>query len=890
MDRVLAKRQAWIMLICCIGLLLPMGLAQAATVDLKALLDENKNVTLDPANTYTLDARYIFYESGSITGNGATLNCTGGGLQIREGNTLTISGLTINHNGTGLTAITSSTLTGSDLTINTSGENPGAYISASILNLTNVTINNGNYGILGDPNSTINLTDTSISNAAIDFQISQGKVVWDGGTVTQTGGNAISVINSEAHLSNLTMNISGSGGIGINFYETGHGQVHGVTITGADYAIQIGSGDVIVDQNSTFSDGVGSGIAVNTGGSVTVDGCTFTGFQNAVDIQPSTPPGTGIVRDCNFIRPNVSAVNAANAVDVLVSNCIVTDAQKDGIFYYQSTGIIENCQVLRALNTGITFYECPSGTVRNCLVQESVHQGIFANYGVDVIGNTCVGNIVCNILVPDSSPARVMGNICIDAPDTGMRFDASSSDASFMGNLIFENLIGVEMKNGSNAKMALSGVLQNQRTGLLAYGASTNMELQNCYIANNGADTSTRYYSIFVNEGAGGSGHGCSIGLPGEWAMYNDSDGVAMDFTNNFWGAAEGPNLQAISGSSGSILEWDPHTGSTVNYSPFLANEPVTVKATRVSASPASAMNWDSTIGLAMTVNMASGGSSVSNAAVGALKCTDVSSLNQITPPTDILNGQIYVSWVDYHLRANADSGSLTFNVAGASSAPGLSVYQIDGTWKPLAASWDSGNQTLTYKSNDPDMLNGIFGITTNGPSEARFTSNQIVRATSDAQLSLQAWNYTSSQWVGTATDYQTAVLEFEASANDWIAVLLYDEANGAWIGGNYILKEQWVAPSNTVPAMAHERKYVSGAPSASPVFAETQSISAGAAGSYEIGAWNYGVGDWAAQKSTAGADNLDFTLASGQWMSYLLYDLSSGQWTEGMHSYMELW
>ena len=122
---------------------------------------------------------------------------------------------------------------------------------------------------------------------------------------------------------------------------------------------------------------LGAGIAIMEGASATLRDISIIGFENGVNIQPSTPGGKAYIYTSLFQNNSASALSTVNASDFIFSGSRVENAKQDGIYLMDSKGIIENSEILWSLNTGVTFIGCQNGsTIRNSYVRGSVHQGI----------------------------------------------------------------------------------------------------------------------------------------------------------------------------------------------------------------------------------------------------------------------------------------------------------------------------------------------------------------------------------------------------------------------------------------------------------------------------------------------------------------------------------
>ena len=256
--------------------------------------------------------------------------------------------------------------------------------------------------------------------------------------------------------------------------------LHGVSIANTTYGVQNVAGTLTLDslsqlQNLNSADPgvgvslIGSATYPSRGASAVIRNSTFTGYENAIDIQPTAaqglPAGTVEVTGSTFNAPFVSALSANDASNLRFATSRVNGAKADGIFLLNSTGVIEDSEILNSLNTGVTFWGCAQGvTIRNSLVSGSAHQGVAIvadsvnnriSHNVQVVDNTLKNNVLANLLVDEFSDALVQGNTLTGAPDFSARLHGSPG-VSLIADLLFKSHAGLEMSDGANVNSALS--------------------------------------------------------------------------------------------------------------------------------------------------------------------------------------------------------------------------------------------------------------------------------------------------------------------------------------------------------------------------------------------------------------------------------------------------
>jgi hypothetical protein len=527
--------------------------------------------------------------------------------------------------------------------------------------------------------------------------------------------------------------------------------LHGVTATDVVFVVQNVAGAVTLDGGCTFTnlDPVNSGAAVSViasatyptrGASAVVRGGTYTGFGNAIDVQPTAaaglPSGTVEVTDATFQGAVFSALAAVDATNVHVARTRVLDAKTDGIFLVNSTGTIEDTQVVGSLNSGVTFYGCPNGaTLRNSLVHRSAHQGVAigvdpasgrGSHGIRVLDNTLTENALANLCIDDQSDAVMHGNIFAGAPDRSIRWHGAQS-ATLVGGLLLDSYGGLEAKDGAQGRAALSVFARHARSGALAYANAT-LAVSHSVFDANGDDATTPDYALVADTGAHVSVGWSAFGPPGSRGYYNKA-GVASDATHVFWGAASGPQLPSGAPNGGAVVGAAGGNGSSVAVDPFLATPPVDARIDDAFAlDPDATTTWTSELGTTLSLTGAPGIAPASGL-VAVLRALDTISLGTPAPPVGTATDGVVVVWAAYDLLARSAAGSLRIRAATES---GLSRLDGDGQWVPVAATWDAAASELVYAPADVRALQGTFAF---GNGLGCATARECLRAIDPGSL-----------------------------------------------------------------------------------------------------------------------------------------------------------
>ncbi len=562
--------------------------------------------------------------------------------------------------------------------------------------------------------------------------LSGGQLVVQNGT--QLVGNGT---NSAIYLKGATLDVDGGsidqGQWGVQM-ENSDAALHGVVVTNTMWVIQNVAGAVTLDGGCDLTnlDPVNSGAGVTLIPSTTypsraatavIHDTTFTGFGNAVDIQPSAaqglPPGTAEIVGCTFTGAVYSALAAVDAQNVRVANSKVVNAKTDGIFFVNSTAVVEDSQVLGSLNSGVTFYGCPDGgLIRNTLVQNTAHQGIAvvvdppsgrASHGIRVVNNTVKDSAIANLLVDDQSDAIIQGNIFSGAPDMSVRLHGAPS-ATLIAGLVLDAHGGLEVKDGAVARAALSVFTGHDRYGALVYANGT-ADFSHCAFDTNDLDPASDDYSVTADTGAKVTLDRCTLGAAGERAYYNHA-GTVSTATHDYWGHASGPTLLAGGGGAGAILGWSPANGSRVDVDPFLTTPPVESRVNRAFALQADTTTvWQPDVDVALSLTGAPGIVSVPTGLAAVLRVRDSATLTSPAPPVGTFPDGVVAVWTEFDLVSRAVAGSLRLRTSGAGDAATLSHLEADGTWTTVPTTWDAAGSEVVYSPSDPRALEGVFAF-----------------------------------------------------------------------------------------------------------------------------------------------------------------------------------
>ncbi len=648
-------------------LIVTIDKALGATYQLCNLLQAGGTVPLSSADTYQLSGQCNLTRSVTILGNGITISGIGPIVASGVGLIMTVDHLAFNSSGWAALAAV----------------NSGSVI---VQNNSAISCPSGT-GLYGDTGSSVTVQSSSIS-AYYGVQIKNA---------------------SSAHL-------------------------HGLTVTNAPYAVMISGvgSSVTIDGNSLLNySGAGAGVALMDGASGVVHDSTINGFTNGIDIHPTGATiynGTVDVLNCMFDHNNGSALAASYGTNISFSTSTVTNAVMDGLYFNNSTAVIDKSQIIGSLNTGVSFIGCSGGTIQNSLVKDNIDQGVSVvaqnsssppSLNIKVLNNTFVNNQIANLLIDDRSTAQIQGNVFTKTPDADIRFHGSQG-ITLDSALVTDSMSGMEIY-GSNSKIVLSDITQSSKNGILVYNNSS-LTAEHSLFWNNGLTApagSSDLWSIFVNTGADVYARSCAFGPTGKWALYNNSTALC-DVTWNYWDAVDGPNVaswilpQGAVNGSGALLQSSYIPLGPVIYTPsFLTQSPVSTSINEsVSLPTGRSLTWNSQLGLTIGLTANLGSTALSNEILGVLRVNDTVSLRLVSPPANLLPGELYVVWVSAPLRLNSASGYLQFNLPSQNGVVDLMRRKSDGSWTFLSSVWDQASHMLTFTPADVGLLNGTFAIT----------------------------------------------------------------------------------------------------------------------------------------------------------------------------------
>ena len=597
------------------------------------------------------------------------------------------------------------------------------FVQETSVTLLNLAVQSGVYGIQANGNPPMTVTDCTVSSCTFGYLQAGGTLKWTGGSVDKTDIGISLESVPDAVLTGIAVTQNKVNTIGLNLLGTTSGALHGVTLSGSSHAVQVHSGTLTVDGNSVLScpygenEGAGSGVASVAGANLTIRDTTFQGFQNAIDIRPTTPKGILLVEDCTFDAPTVSSVSAVGAGNVRMARCFVKNAMHDGVYFDSSPAVIEDCVVTGSLNTGVTFWNCPSGTIRNCLVSDSAHQGIAVVNGsksVGIFGNTILRSAITNVLVDSTSTIRARGNIyaVAGAPNAAIHLEGCP-DATFESDLIIRSRYALNGKQASVGTMTGCLIQDHDQGAILVY-AGSRLTLNSVFFDNNDLSGQADLYSVFVNESAVVTARGCHLGVPSKNGLYNGAT-VASDASQCYWGSTTGPYVQWYGdGGTGAKVAWDYTNGSSVVFQPFLASG-LMERAVNNTVSLSAGAEAVTTLGRAtLRLTGRPGSATLTGQIAGYLRFLDVSHLTSWQIPAGTYSGQVFSVWVSYDLRRSATQGCLTVSAPEVQDSGGVALMRLweDGGWQAMQdCLWVPGSHTMLFAPGDLNLLNGVFRL-----------------------------------------------------------------------------------------------------------------------------------------------------------------------------------
>jgi len=471
-----------------------------------------------------------------------------------------------------------------------------------------------------------------------------------------------------------------------------------------------------------------TGIFGGEGSSLTVTDSYLNNLTYGIQLWTAS---TAEVARCSFWRVYWGALIVTDGSNGSFTKSKVDVSREDGVFFSQSTGLVEDSEFLNCEMTGVTFVDSPDGgTVQNCLITNCGDQGLVVarntmgwdsgrgTHNVKLINNTVIDSQGCGLWMDYLSTAQIQGNIFWKGPSNsaGMRLHGPKG-ITVDSALIMGSFKGVEVASDSTPKILLSSIRENNLTGINAWnqswesGAQVTLEHNDLWWNNRSPPSGWNGWSVNTVNDASVYGRYCRIGPAGDNGVLGYG-GTSCDVKSNYWGATDGPGPPAGTGS-GAKAE-----GSNVSYSPYLTEAPVESKvATNVSLPSGGSLSWNSGLNAELSLTAKNGSTSIAdgNGIVGVLRVNDTDNLDSVTPPSGLLSGQLYVAWVSTALRLNSSSGYLKFNLPSSVTEAWLMRREIDGSWTPVAATWNQSAHVLTYTPGNVHLLNGTFAISSSG-------------------------------------------------------------------------------------------------------------------------------------------------------------------------------
>ncbi|MFC1959250.1 right-handed parallel beta-helix repeat-containing protein [Chloroflexota bacterium] len=509
-----------------------------------------------------------------------------------NGNCTLPNALSINNN---------TTINGFNLhTITATGQRHFTVSMGSELALNAVTLPGGNGGATGGAiynNGKLTVTNSTFaSNSATNaggaiFNEVDGTVTVTGSTFTGNTSDAGGAITNTNELTVIDSSFTGNGGgnFGGAIHNTDSLAVTNSTFVSnsaiAGSAIYNDDGLLTVNGDSRFEANIATSGTIYTYGAipVTITGPTF--FANKAQIGGAIYNGSPLtVTNCTFeenIAPIGSAIYSENTLAVTGSRII------------ENTGgaIVANSGAVTVTNTTISgndwhgIYNAGNGAVTvqaSSAIIGNGNSGI-TNTGTGAVtvqaSSTITGNIGSGIATASSGNVTITGGSSVHN-NTSDGISASSGDVTVTNSTIRNN--GDDGLRADSGAVTVTGstIHDNNNDGLRAdsgavtvtgstirdngnYGIRTDsgvVTVTNSTIRNNtnfGVRTSNPA-TVVTGNCITGNGTGA----------FDNGGGAAMDFTNNWWGAMDGPGAPDGPGSG------DPVDGPNINFTPW-ATEPI---------------------------------------------------------------------------------------------------------------------------------------------------------------------------------------------------------------------------------------------------------------------------------------------------------------------------
>jgi hypothetical protein len=693
--------------------------SRADNIDLAPLLNASGDITLNSSNTYYLTNPYSIQRNTTIAGNGAAISILNGPLYSNGYNLILNDCNLTGSAGWAALAIQNgsvSEIQGGSCQI---AGSIAVYVSDATLSLDSAAIRDSGAGINAAGTSHLTINSCSFENCAASYYHNKGTSSWTGGSITQAGGYAVNFLDSV----NISMNgthiaMSDKNSVAIQILKTSTGILNDITIEGCSHGIMTEEGDVTLQYSSLSSpfeylSGAGVGIVSLKGSHLLVHHVGFTGFENAVQVNSYIPRGGATVHDSYFLNTEVSALSVIGASDVVFKDNYCQDTRQDTVYMQESSGIVERNRIIHSLNTGIAVVQCNEGVlIKDNYIKGCEHQGIaVVNYSdqTDIIQNTLDGNVICNLLVDETSRTDFRGNLCHGNPAFNLRFQGSQG-SSVECNLVCDSHSGIEVKDSANPAFFLNRIANIPDVGIINYNSS-DISISFCHFYNNGTLSSSNY-GIYNNTSSILSGNYNNIGPAGSRGLYNNA-GNRITFTQNYWGASNGPRVGES--GSGAILAWNTGNGSSVAYLPYISQPPLSSDhAANISLLSGQKTTWTAGFGnVSIDFNAKGDIPTVTDQLCGALQSqvTDPLTSREQFPP-DNFPGRLYTIWASSLLCMFSDSITVTLPY-DASITDNIQLYRRNesGIYEMVESVQNAGNHTVTYNPDDPFNATGTYTI-----------------------------------------------------------------------------------------------------------------------------------------------------------------------------------
>jgi hypothetical protein len=120
---------------------------------------------------------------------------------------------------------------------------------------------------------------------------------------------------------------------------------------------------------------------------------------------------------------------------------------------------------------------------------------------------------------------------------------------------------------------------------------------------------------------------------------------------------------------------------------------------------------WDSGLNVTLNLTAKTDSTALIGEIAGVLRVNDTDHLNWVSPPPNLISGQLYVVWMSTALRWNSSTGLLEFSLPGQEENVSMLRREADGTWISVPGTWNRSTHILTYSPTDLHLMNGTFAI-----------------------------------------------------------------------------------------------------------------------------------------------------------------------------------